>query len=108
MIPRRVSTRKKVTPESRVKADVRNTCQTLGILIYPIIGSPLQPPGLPDYWGCYKGLLLAIECKAGKNKLSPAQEDRKREIEAAGGCWVTAYSGLDVARAIGAPVLWDE
>ena len=49
--------------------------------------------------------MVAVEAKAGKNKLSQHQERMKAEIEAAGGLWITAYSGLDVLEALNIPTL---
>jgi hypothetical protein len=48
--------------------------------------------GLPDIWVCVKGRFLAIEVKAGKDRLSPHQLARKQEIERAGGVYFEARS----------------
>ena len=45
---------------------------------------------LPD------GRFLGIECKAGKNKLSPAQDYFLKRIDQNGGCAIVAYSVDDV------------
>ena len=97
---------RKRTPESQVKADIRRTCAYLGVWITAIVGGPFgQRPGLPDYMGCHKGRFLCIEAKAKGNKLSAHQEIIKAEVEAAGGLYVVAYSGLDVCEALGVPTL---
>lgn len=46
--------------------------------------------GLPDVLGYHKetGRLIAIECKVGRNKLSPAQEERIEHMKA---CNVLAF-----------------
>jgi len=94
------------TPEGLVKADIRRTAKTIGLFMVPIVGGPLQPPGLPDYIAIYKGRFVGIECKAGKNKLSQHQERMKGEIEAAGGLFIVAYSGADVLKALGYDLLF--
>ena len=100
--------RKTKTPERLVKDDVKRICQYLGILIFPIIGSLGQRPGMPDYWGIYKGQALAIECKAKGGRQSDYQKQVQMEVEGAGGIYILAYSGADVAKAVGAPMLLED
>ena len=66
------------TPESRVKARVVKVLKELGAYyFFPATGG-YGRSGVPDIVGCYKGKFFAIECKAGKNKLTDLQ---KREID---------------------------
>jgi len=48
--------------------------------------------GLPDVIAVYKGRLVAIEVKAGRDKMSIHQEHRKFEILKAGGIYFEARS----------------
>lgn len=53
--------------------------------------------GVADILGCLPGgRFLAIECKAGKGKLSPAQIEFQRDIIQAGGLHIVARSVDDV------------
>lgn len=46
--------------------------------------------GLPDVWLCVRGRFVVVEVKAGKDKLSEHQAQRKFEIERAGGLYFEA------------------
>lgn len=46
--------------------------------------------GLPDVWCCIRGKFVVIEVKAGRDKLSPDQIERRDEIIKAGGVFVEA------------------
>lgn len=46
--------------------------------------------GMTDIVGVYKGLALFVEVKAGKDVLSLAQLEVKRQVTAAGGRWFCA------------------
>lgn len=48
--------------------------------------------GLPDIFACVRGKMVAIEVKAGRDKLSVEQLQRKFEIERAGGVYFEARS----------------
>lgn len=53
--------------------------------------------GVADIIGCLPGgRFLAIECKAGKGRLSPAQVEFQRDIIRAGGLHIVAYRVEDV------------
>lgn len=53
--------------------------------------------GVADIIGCLPdGRFLAIECKAGKGELSPAQAEFQRDIIRAGGLHIVAYRVEDV------------
>lgn len=54
--------------------------------------------GVADILGCLPGgRFLAIECKAGKGRLSPAQVEFQRDIVQSGGLHIVARSVDDVA-----------
>ena len=53
--------------------------------------------GIADILGCLPGgRFLAIECKAGRGKLSAAQVEFQRDIIRAGGLHIVAYRVEDV------------
>lgn len=53
-------------------------------------------PGLSDILGMYEGRFLAIECKVGKNKQTPAQLAFRADVVNHGGIYILAYSLDDV------------
>ena len=48
--------------------------------------------GIPDIIACIRGQYVAIEVKAGRDKMSIHQEMRRQEIERAGGKFLVANS----------------
>ena len=57
--------------------------------------------GIADIIGCLPGgRLLAVECKAGRGRLSPAQIEFQRDIVEAGGLHNVAYSLDDLIQAL--------
>ena len=74
-----------MTPEAKVKKVVVAQLKQLGAYyFYPVTGGYGQS-GVPDVVGCYEGLFVGIECKAGKNKPTPVQDSNLRQIRDAGG-----------------------
>ena len=67
------------TPESKVKAAVRKVLDANGAYYFMPAANGFGRAGIPDIIACVDGLLLAIECKAGKGKTTALQE---REIAA--------------------------
>lgn len=59
--------------------------------------------GVADILGCLRpnGRLLAVECKAGKGRLSREQEAFLAGVQAAGGLAVVARSLADLEEALG-------
>ena len=68
-----------MTPEKRVKLQVRKVLDELGVYYFFPPGMGLGRSGIPDVICCYNGLFVAIECKAGKGKTTALQD---REINA--------------------------
>jgi hypothetical protein len=57
--------------------------------------------GIADIVGCLPGgRFLAVECKAGRGKLSPHQIEFQKDIIKAGGLHVVAYRLEDLIEAI--------
>ena len=67
------------TPEKKVKDNVKKTLDSMGIWHFSPFQAGMGRAGIPDIIACYRGLFVAIECKAGKGKTTALQE---REIEA--------------------------
>ena len=57
-------------------------------------------PGLSDILGIMDGRFIAIECKAGKGKQSPAQAAFQWHVERCGGTYILAYSIDDLEKAL--------
>lgn len=73
------------TPESKVKKKCTELLDKYGAYwFFPVMGG-YGRSGIPDIVVCYKGKFLAIECKAGYNKLTPLQEREIVSIQKAGG-----------------------
>ena len=74
-----------MTPEAKVKAKCVAQLKELGaVYFYPVTGG-YGTSGVSDIVVCYQGLYIAIECKAGKNKLSALQKMFLEKVAAAGG-----------------------
>jgi hypothetical protein len=74
-----------MTPEAKVKAKCVAQLKALGaVYFYPVTGG-YGTSGVSDIVVCYEGLYVAIECKAGKNKLSELQKMFLEKVAAAGG-----------------------
>jgi len=74
-----------MTPEAKVKKKVVAILKEAGAYyFYPVTGG-YGSSGVPDIVACYKGMFIAIECKAGKNKPTPLQNKNLEDIQAAGG-----------------------
>lgn len=74
-----------MTPERKVKAKVTKTLS--GMKAYhctPVTGG-FGSSGVPDILVCYRGKFIAIECKAGKGKLTALQQHNINAIQIAGG-----------------------
>lgn len=74
-----------MTPEAKVKAKVRKLLDELRIYYFFPATHGYGRSGVPDIIGCFMGLFVAIECKAGKGQLTVLQEREIAAIVAAGG-----------------------
>jgi len=80
------------TPEAKVKARVRLILDGLranGVPLYYFFpaANGYGRAGIPDVIVCIRGCFVAIECKAGKNTLTPLQERERTAILNAEGGW---------------------
>ena len=74
-----------MTPEAKVKKKAVQILKELSAYyFYPVTGG-YGRSGVPDIIVCYRGLFIGIECKAGKNKPTPLQENNMHHIHKAGG-----------------------
>jgi hypothetical protein len=87
-----------MTPEGKVKKRIDLYLKSLGRDWWGF--KPMMMgygrKGIPDIIGCYKGLFVAIEVKAGEGKLTPWQEVEEREIKESGASHSVARSADDV------------
>jgi len=74
-----------MTPERRVKNQVRKLLDKLGAYYSMPVTSGYGNSGAPDFLVCIKGRFVGIECKANGNKPTPLQEKNLRDIELSGG-----------------------
>jgi Holliday junction resolvase len=74
-----------MTPEAKVKKKVVDVLKKNGAYyFFPATGG-YGRSGVPDIVGCYRGVFIAIECKAGSNKPTALQEAEMRKIREANG-----------------------
>lgn len=76
-----------MTPEGKVKAKVKAVLKKHGVFYFMPRGSIFGKAGVADIVACYMGKFVAIETKAGRNKLTMRQELVKQDIEQAGGVY---------------------
>ena len=74
-----------MTPEAKVKKKVVDVIKKYGAYyFFPATGG-YGRSGVPDIVCCYRGVFIAIECKAGNNKPTPLQEAEMQKIREAQG-----------------------
>jgi Holliday junction resolvase len=74
-----------MTPEAKVKKKVVDVLKKNGAYyFFPATGG-YGRSGVPDIVCCYRGVFVAIECKAGTNKPTPLQEAEMGKIKQAQG-----------------------
>ena len=70
-----------MTPEAKVKKQVKKILDDLGAYHFSPLTSGYGRSGVPDIIVCYKGKFIGIECKAGKGKLTALQERNIKQIK---------------------------
>lgn len=68
---------------------------------YVTHGGPYQRSGIPDIVGCYKGRFFGVELKMPQKYPSPLQRKTIRDILAAGGMGLVAWSLETVVEMLG-------
>lgn len=79
-------------PEGKLSTRIMARWKTMGCWNYKVHGSEFQPSGIPDISGVYESYSVWCESKMPGNKPSMIQWKRIRDIRAAGGLVVIAYS----------------
>jgi Holliday junction resolvase len=74
-----------MTPEGKVKAKVVKALKAMGAYFCMPVTGGFGASGVPDILVCYQGRFIAIECKAGKGKVTALQQSNLESIEKAGG-----------------------
>jgi Holliday junction resolvase len=78
------------TPEKIVKDKVVSVLKAEGVYYFFPATHGFGRSGVPDIVSCVSGFFLAIECKAGKNKLTALQTNEIEAIRRANGVAVVA------------------
>lgn len=78
------------TPEKIVKDKVVSVLKAEGVYYFFPATHGFGRSGVPDIVCCVSGFFLAIECKAGKNKLTALQTNEIEAIRRANGVAVVA------------------
>lgn len=91
------------TPEGKVKKDVKELLQRMQIWFYMPVQTGYGLTGIPDFICCWKGLFIAIECKApGREKtVTPSQRRILNEIREHGGRAVVVSSAVELGLWLG-------
>jgi len=74
-----------VTPEGKVKQKVKKYLTEMGCYYAMPATGGYGLSGTPDFLVCYRGMFVAIECKAGKNVPTALQLAALDRITGAGG-----------------------
>lgn len=74
-----------MTPEAKVKKKVYKILKEKGAYYFSPIMTGYGKMGIPDVIACYRGVFIAIECKAGKNRPTELQQKNLDEISKSGG-----------------------
>ena len=69
-----------MTPEGKVKKQVRDYLRAKGIWFYQPVQNGMGQVGIPDFICCYKGQFIAIETKA-PGKLANVTANQQRVID---------------------------
>lgn len=96
---------KKVTPETALKRAARDFLRLHGIYTFPITAGLGSHPGIADRLGIYQGKPLAIEFKSTKGRLTPYQEQFRKDWESHGGIHIICRSIEDLAKGLGIKTL---
>lgn len=73
-----------MTPEGKVKAQIKDVLNKHGIWYFMPRGTVLGSTGIPDFICCVNGLFLGIEAKAAGGKLSAMQTQQINRIQTQG------------------------
>jgi len=89
------------TPEGLVKDKVRAILKAAGIYHFTPMSFGMARSGIPDIIACVNGRFLAIECKAGRGKVTTLQAAEIANIVRSGGvALVITEHDLDLLRSV--------
>ena len=82
-----------ITPEGKVKIFVRKFMNTNfpGIFYYSPMGGAFGKSGMPDHIYLWRGVLIGIEIKADRGRLSQLQEQTLKQMAAQGALCAVVY-----------------
>lgn len=86
--------------EKDITKAIRNELKLLGIWHCKIMGGLGQQAGLPDLIACVDGVLLGIEVKTERGRVSEKQRKIGEQIRRSGGAWIVAKNTQTVVDAI--------
>lgn len=92
----RIKERRRLTPESTLKAAVKEYLNITGWFCFPILQGLGAYKGISDLIALKEGKVLFIELKSPKGKLSPYQEAFKQAVESYGGAYIVVRSVDDL------------
>lgn len=85
-----------MTPETVVKKEVKDWLNIKGWFNFPILQGLGAYPGIPDRIAIKNGIVLFIECKSEKGKLSDNQEVMMQDICVHRGHYIVTRSYEDI------------
>lgn len=74
-----------MTPEGKVKAQIKKILTEMDVWFFMPPANGYGRAGIPDFIGCLRGRLIAIEAKAGKGKTTALQDREIERINSSGG-----------------------
>lgn len=83
-------------PERRYQTSLIAELRKRGAWVVKYPAGPHGTIGVPDLLACYRGLFLAIECKAKREPPTAMQQRQLDGIVSAGGMALVAWPGLDL------------
>ncbi len=101
-----------MTPANKLTQDVLNSLYNRGAYAWRAnsvglfdkklgLYRPAAKKGVSDVLACYKGKLIAVEIKIGKDRLSPEQDGFQRSIQSARGIALVVKDLEDFERQLG-------
>jgi Holliday junction resolvase len=85
-----------LTPEAALKIEVKKYLTDIGAFWFMPVQMGYSRRGIPDFVGCLRGRMFAIETKAEGKTPTAWQQRELAAIEAAGGIAIVAWRLSDV------------
>ena len=89
-----------MTPEGKLKKEMRNWLEVNGIYYANVAGGAFSKPGDPDLIVVVNGRALGVEAKSKTGQQKELQHIRQEQLEAAGGSYIVARSMDDLVAAV--------